>query len=79
MPTKETMEFRELLVKMIKASGQELIDRAETMVAENCRLISGYRITLDFEQPVTSIPEVKIEMKLINQMAFGVLEEEGGK
>ena len=40
-------EFRELLVEMVKASGQEVIDRAEDIVG-NGDLISDLHISLSF-------------------------------
>ena len=40
-------KFRELLVKMVKASGQELIDRAEDLVG-NGDCISDFNIWVRF-------------------------------
>lgn len=43
----ESKVFRELLVKMVKAAGQEVIDRAEDLVG-NGDLISDFDIWLRF-------------------------------
>lgn len=39
--------FRARLVELVKASGQELIDRAEEIVGD-MTLISGFDISIDF-------------------------------
>lgn len=55
-------EFRKLLVNMVKASGQELIDRAEDLVGDG-DLISGFDIWLRFPvdgNMMTGVPTIEV-------------------
>lgn len=42
--------YRDKLVEQIKLAGQDLIDRAESFVAEDLDLIGGFNISIDFPQ-----------------------------
>lgn len=55
-------KFRELLVKMVKASGQELIDRAEDLVG-NGDCISDFNIWVRFPtdgRMLTACPTIEV-------------------
>lgn len=58
-------KYREQLVQQIKDAGQELINRAETMVHPNLDLITDFYITLSFSQD--SFPEVSFSTSVVNK------------
>lgn len=42
--------YRNKLIEQIKAAGQDLIDRAESFVAADLKMIGGFNICIDFPQ-----------------------------
>lgn len=67
--------FRELLVKMVKASGQEVIDRAEELVG-NGDLITDFDIWLRFPtdgRMLTSCPTIEVSRSHVSKHAYDVL------
>lgn len=58
-------KYREQLVQQIKDAGQELINRAETMVHPDLDLITDFYITLSFSQD--SFPEVSFSTSVVNK------------
>lgn len=68
-------EFRELLVKMVKAAGQEVIDRAEDLVG-NGDLISDFDIWLRFPtdgRMLTAYPTIEVTRSHCSKEAMDVL------
>lgn len=63
-------EFRKQLVELVKASGQEVIDRAEDLVGEGDAL-SEFDIWLRF--PSDSIPTIEISKSYCSKNAIAVL------
>lgn len=63
-------KYRDQLVAQIKASGQELIDRAESLVSEDLELISDLTITLYFKQE--EYPTIRMNVELVNEKACDV-------
>lgn len=51
-------KYRDELVRTIKDLGQELIDRAESMVHEDCDMITNFNINIDIPQPMDGHPEL---------------------
>ena len=62
------MIFKEEMVKMIKATGQELIDRAEELVGEG-EGTTDFDIWLSFpcRNGVISYPEIQVNQKYVNR------------
>lgn len=60
-----TNKCREQLVQQIKDAGQELINRAETMVHPDLDLITDFYITLNFSQE--NFPEVSFSTSVVNK------------
>lgn len=58
-------KYRDKLVQQIKDAGQELINRAETMVHPNLDLITDFYITLSFSQD--EFPEVSFSTSFVNK------------
>lgn len=58
-------KYRDELIQQIKDAGQELIDRAETMVHPDLDLITDFYITLSFSQE--SFPEVSFSTSVVNK------------
>lgn len=58
-------KYREQLVQQIKDAGQELINRAETMIHPDLDLITDFYITLSFSQD--SFPEVSFSTSVVNK------------
>ena len=68
-------KFRELLVKMVKASGQELIDRAEDLVG-NGDCISDFNIWVLFptdERMLTACPTIKVTREHVSKHMLDVI------
>ena len=63
-------EFRKQLVELVKASGQEVIDRAEDLVGEGDAL-SGFDIWLRF--PSDSISTIEVTKPYCSKNAITVL------
>lgn len=63
----DSNKYHEQLVQQIKDAGQELINRAETMVHPNLDLITDFYITLSFSQE--SFPEVSFSTSVVNKTA----------
>lgn len=49
-------KYRDELIETIKAMGQEIIDRAESMVDPNVDMITNFSITIDIPQPIDAAP-----------------------
>lgn len=58
-------KYREQLVQQIKDAGQELINRADTMVHPDLDLITDFYITLSFSQD--RFPEVSFSTSVVNK------------
>lgn len=58
-------KYRDKLVQQIKDAGQELINRAETMVHPDLDLITDFYITLSFSQE--NFPEVSFSTSIVNK------------
>ncbi len=69
--------YREQLVQQIKDAGQELINRADTMVHPDLDLITDFYITLSFSQE--SFPEVSFSTSVVNKTTVDRLCKKGGK
>lgn len=70
-------KFREFLVKMVKASGQEIIDRAEDLVGDG-DLISDFNIRIRFsvgEGAFSEIPTIEVSREHCIKQAIDVLME----
>lgn len=61
-------KYRSELIEQIKATGQEIIDRAEQMVSEDTKLISDFSITCRFSQE--EFPTVQWTTEVVNKGAF---------
>ena len=69
--------YRDNLVKKIKMAGQEIIDRAESMVSEDTDLITGFQITVDFPSHSDRIDPIEIEFstKVISKYYIAALKD----
>ncbi len=67
--------FRDELVQQIKDSGQELIDRAESLVSPDLTEITDFGITLSFHQG--ECPTVTIETEVVNRRVCKRLWKKG--
>ena len=68
-------KFRELLVKMVKASGQELIDRAEDLVG-NGDCISDLNIWIRFPtdgRMLTACPTIEVTREHVGKHMLDVI------
>ena len=61
--------YREELVQGIKDAGQELIDRAESMVGPGLDAITGFEIwiSLDPQTDKVCYPEIRLEVSVLNK------------
>lgn len=58
-------KYHDLLVQQIKDAGQEIINRAETMVHPDLGLITDFYITISFSQE--NFPEISFSTSVINE------------
>jgi hypothetical protein len=70
------MTYRELLIEMVKAAGQEVINRAEDIVG-NGELMTDFDIWLRF--PRGEIPTIDCTRSYISKQSFDVYKELKGK
>ena len=59
--------YRDALVQQIKDAGQELIDRAETMVHPESDLITDFSIMIRFKQD--EFPTIDYTTSVVNKVA----------
>lgn len=59
MAVNTNIVYRDQLVEMIKAAGQELVERAETMVAKDLELIGNLDIWIRIPNPMDSCPTME--------------------
>lgn len=62
--------YRDELIQTIKLIGQELIDRAESMVHEDCDMITNFNINIDIPQPMDGSPELTWSMSVVSKNFF---------
>lgn len=70
-------EFRAKLTELVRASGQELIDRADEIVGDTT-LITGFDISIDFgfyEGRLDDIPKITVNHEYISQNVIKILSE----
>ena len=70
-------KFRAKLADLVRASGQELIDRADEIVGDST-LISGFNIYIDFglyEGRLETVPKITVNHEYISQNVIKVLSE----
>ena len=67
-------KYREQLIKLVKASGQEVIDRAEELVGDG-ELLTDFTIQLLF--PQDSVPTIYTTREYISKKAMEVLRWKG--
>lgn len=67
--------FRDELVQQIKDSGQELIDRAESLVSPDLTEITDFSITLGFHQG--EYPIITTETEVVNRRVCKRLWKKG--
>ena len=78
MKNNNSEDFRKLLVDMVKASGQEIINRAEELVGEG-DMISDFDIWLRF--PINdrcmfeSCPTVEVTRSHVSKESFKVFDD----
>lgn len=69
--------FRNELIQRIKDSGQELIDRAESLVSPDLTEITDFSITLNFHQG--EYPTITTETEVVNRRVCKRLWKKGEK
>lgn len=67
--------FRDKLVQQIKGSGQELIDRADSLVSPDLTEIIDFSITIGMHQG--EYPTITIETEVVNRRACERLWKKG--
>jgi hypothetical protein len=77
----DSKEFRSMLVDMVKASGQEVINRAEELVGEG-DLISDFDIWLRFPingRQFEGCPTIEVTKSHVSKESFKVFDSYYGK
>lgn len=59
--------YREKLVQQIKDAGEELVNRADTLIHPDLELITDFNITLSFSQDC--FPEITFSTSVVNKTA----------
>lgn len=65
-------KYIEKLVRLVKASGQEVIDRASDLVGDG-DLMTHFEIVLTFDWE--AIPEIEVRKSYISKKSYDVLTE----
>lgn len=68
-------DFRKILVDMVKASGQEIIDRADDLVG-NGDLISDFHIRLNFPLDggmLYGVPTIELTREYLSKNCYSML------
>lgn len=73
MAANTNIVYRDQLVEMIKAAGQELIDRAETMVAKDLELIGDLDIWIRIPNPRDNIPTIEWSIETPIKKVYSLL------
>ena len=70
--------YREELVQGIKDAGQELIDRAESMVGPGLDAITGFEIwiSLNPQADKACYPEIRLEVSVLNKKTLKRWQED---
>ena len=74
-------EFRAKLAELVRASGQELIDRADEIVGDST-LLSGFNIYINFgfyEGRLEEVPKITVNHEYISRNVIKVLSEKEKK
>ena len=81
MALKNRTNFRDKLVQQIKDAGQELINRADTMVHPDLDLITDYSINISFDLQREHCPEITFTTSVVNKTVIDRLtkKEETGE
>ena len=66
------MAYADTLIEMVKATGQELIDRAEELVGHP-ELITDFDIWLRFPQGLDDVPKIEVSTSVVSRKAFDVM------
>lgn len=66
MATRINSNYRDALIQQIKDAGQELINRAETLVHPDLELITDFYICLNFRQG--EFPEISCTTSVANKI-----------
>lgn len=66
--------YRDELVQMIKDMGQELIDRAETMVSKDCEMVTDFDISIAIPQPMEGPPSITWSTSTISKRVIDRFE-----
>ena len=80
MKTNSPEEFRELLRKMVKAAGQEIIDRADDLVGDG-DLMNDFDIRINFSidgRMVDMVPEIEVCRSYASKNCVDVLSDHYG-
>ena len=67
MAVKKKFTFQDELIQQIKDAGQELINRADTMVHPNLDFITNYSINIRFDLQHECYPEITFTTSVINK------------
>ena len=64
--------FKEQMVEIVKALGQEVIDRAEDLVGDGELLTSSLTIWLRVPIPMTDCPTIEVTREYVSKNALDV-------
>ena len=74
----EEKEFRTMLVDMVKAAGQEIIDRAEDLVGEG-DLLSDFDISIQFpineNYRLNAVPTIEVNKSYLSKPILDILNK----
>ena len=69
-------KYRQKLIEMVKAAGQDVIDRAEDLVG-NGDLICDFDIWLRF--PQNGVPTIELTRSYLSKNSIGIITKGGNK
>ena len=69
------MTYREELIQRIKDVGQELIDRADTMISEDTELITNFYISINNLDETKELPAIEWTTEVVNRNTMDRLKK----
>lgn len=63
-------KYRDELVQTIKDIGQEIINRAESMVHDDCKMITNFNISVDIPQPMDGPPILSWSTSVVSMKSW---------
>ena len=66
-------DYRATLIELVRATGQELIDRAPDLVGENVEGLDGFTIYIHYPTKLDSLPTIDVSKSFVSKNSLHVI------